>query len=361
MSQPLFILIISGTDTIKHPGISAAGASQEMLRYTAALDAEFIYHGQTKTLDKLPVSPNGIVSPALISKACLNLLGIPSVIIDAGAHIKPQCPYIQVRKEPAKDIATGQAMTISEVEELISTGHELAKEFADFDELIIAECVVGGTTTALGLLTALGYDCFDMISSSFPDGNHGLKKQIIEQGLSRSIFTTLRRDKPLEAIAAMGDPMQALATGLVQGSKQKITLAGGTQMLAVAALLQRLEAGSSKLKDLQISTSPWIINDKSAKFNELHQLVCPEIHVKSFELPASSFQLAQTVEKLSELKLETILARYNEGHVKEGVGMGALLNVILKSAGQDCYEIQVLCNQQSTKITTTHQPKSRKT
>ena len=65
----LFLLVISGTDTINHQGISAAGASHEMLPYTAALDAEFIYHGYTKTLDKLPVSPNGIVSPALISKA----------------------------------------------------------------------------------------------------------------------------------------------------------------------------------------------------------------------------------------------------------------------------------------------------
>lgn len=324
MTSSLFILVISGTDTIKHPGISAAGASQEMLKYTAALDAEFIYHGKTKTLPELPVSPTGIVSPALISKACLKLLDIPTVIIDAGAHIKPQCPYIQVRDKSAADIVTGQAMGLDEVNELIQTGKELARDFARFDELIIAECVVGGTTTALGLLTALGFDCLDMVSSSFPNGNHGLKKEIIEQGLSRR--SEAKTDDGLSALAAMGDPMQAFVMGLVQGSKQKIILAGGTQMLSVAAVIAR--NGMTKQSRLEISTSPWIINDKSAKFNELHQLVCPEIKIAKPVDPAwiaSSLPLLAMTEELSSLKLETILARYNEGHVKEGVGMGALL------------------------------------
>ena len=234
-SNSLFILIISGTETIKHPGISAAGASHEMLQYTAALDAEFIYHGRTKTLDSLPVSPEGIVSPALISKACLNLLEIPVVIIDAGAHIKPQCPYIQVRTEPAADIATGQAMSEAEVTELIETGRELAQDFDKFDELIIAECVVGGTTTALGLLSALGFDCLDMMSSSLPNGNHNLKKKLIKQCLIN--FET--SFEPTRAIARAGDPMQALTLGLLEAAGDKVTLAGGSQTLAIAAALQK--------------------------------------------------------------------------------------------------------------------------
>ncbi|MBT6844106.1 MAG: TIGR00303 family protein [Candidatus Melainabacteria bacterium] len=319
-SKPLFILVISGTDTIKHPGISAAGASQEMLKYTAALDAEFIYHGQTKTLDQLPASPNGIVSPALISKACLSLLGIPSVIIDAGAHIKPQCPYIQVRYQPAADISTGKAMTRNDVLELILTGNELAEEFSKFDKLIIAECVVGGTTTALGLLSAMGYDCAGMVSSSFPNGNHALKREIIEQGLANRPASSNK--DAIQDLAAMGDPSQALIAGLVQGSKQEVTLAGGTQMLAIAALIKSL----GKKAQFSISPSPWVIKDQSAKFFELHQLVCPEIEIKSQGLKAcQSLELEDKVKELSGLELKDIFARYNEGHVKEGVGMGALL------------------------------------
>ena len=320
MANALFILIISGTDTIKHPGISAAGATQDMLKYTAALDAEFIYHGKVKTLPELPVSPDGIVSPALISKACLNLMHIPSIIIDAGAHVKPQCPYIQVRYQPAADISTGKAMTRHDVLELILTGNELAEEFADFDELIIAECVVGGTTTALGLLTALGYDCLDMVSSSFPNGNHGLKREIIEQGLANRPI--LNNKDAIQDIAAMGDPSQALIAGLVQGSKQEVTLAGGTQMLAIAALIKRL----GKEAQFSIAPSPWVIKDQSAKFFELHQLVCPEIEIKNQKLKAcQSLELEDKVKELSGLELKDIFARYNEGHVKEGVGMGALL------------------------------------
>ncbi len=344
MLQPLFILVISGTDTIKHPGISAAGASQELLPYTAALDAEFIYHGYTKTLDKLPVSPNHIVSPALISKACLNILNIPLVIIDAGTHIKPQCPFIQVRKQVSADTSSGEAMSIADTHELFQTGKELAEEFKGFDELIIAECVVGGTTTAFGLLSGLGYDCSNMISSSFPNGNHALKETLVKQGLAKA---QINKSDPLSAVAALGDPMQALVAGLALGSQAKITLAGGTQMLAVGALVQRIiekevsildtslrgAQRRSNLNDIQIITTQWVIKDKSAQFTELHQLCCPQINVKhsSIDSSCARHRLKNEIQKLSNTDLEQILDRYDEGHVKEGVGMGALLDLLSQS------------------------------
>ena len=138
MKNTLFLLVISGTDTIKHQGISAAGASHEMLPYTAALDAEFIYYGHTNTLDKLPVSPNGIVSPTLISKACLNLLGMDILIVDTGAHIKPQCPYISIREKPSRDISTGQAMDYDEVNELYQAGKKFTETIKSYNQIIVA-------------------------------------------------------------------------------------------------------------------------------------------------------------------------------------------------------------------------------
>jgi NaMN:DMB phosphoribosyltransferase len=86
----MFFLVIGGTKTIKHPGISAAGASHELLPYTAALDAEYICLGKTLSLDSIPVSPAGIVSPALISRKCLELLKMPVRVINAGAPVTPQ-------------------------------------------------------------------------------------------------------------------------------------------------------------------------------------------------------------------------------------------------------------------------------
>ncbi len=332
MPNTLFLLVISGTDTIKHPGISAAGANHEMLPYTAALDAEFIYHGHTKTLDKLPISPNNIVSPALISKACLNLLGIDKLIIDTGAHIKPQCPYITVREKPSGDISTGQTMTYDEVVELYQTGKNFHETIKNYNHVIIAECIVGGTTTALGLLEALGYKCSRMLSSSFPDGNHSLKEDLVRKGLSQAQIT----HDPLTAVAAMGDPMQAFTCGLAQSCSEnniQVTLAGGTQMIAIASLIEKLNPQSENLNRINILTTPWVIHDQSAQFIKLQEQCCPNIKALTFNpnLLDTYEDLDSEILKLSNnaLSLKQITDRYSEGHVKEGVGMGALINQVL--------------------------------
>ncbi len=346
MQDTLFLLVISGTDTIKHQGISAAGASHDLLPYTAALDAEFIYYGYRTSMSSprnehntadgtlwtgsLPVSPNGIVSPALISKACLNLLGIDILIADTGAHIKAQCPYISIREKPGADISSGQAMTYGEVLELYQAGKEFTESIGKYQNVIIAECVVGGTTTALGLLEALGYQCSQMLSSSFPDGNHSLKEKLVREGLCQAKIT----NDPLTALAAMGDPMQAFVAGLAEtclDNDIQVTLAGGTQMIAVYALIKKLnsQATSNKVK---IITTPWVANDKSAKFQELLQLCSPDLEVEypDTETIRSNHLLDQQISMLSEnqLTLNSILDRYEEGHVKEGIGMGALLQLI---------------------------------
>jgi uncharacterized protein (TIGR00303 family) len=331
MDKTLFLLVISGTDTIKHQGISAAGANHEMLPYTAALDAEFIYYGYTKTLDKLPVSPNKIVSPALISKACLNLLGIDILTVDTGAHIKSQCPYISVREKPGADISTGQAMTYAEVLELYQAGRDFLGSIKNYNHVIVAECVVGGTTTAFGLLEAMGYKCSQMLSSSLPNGNHNLKESLVHEGLSKAIIN----DDPLSAVAALGDPMQAFVTGLSLSCTEnniQVTLAGGTQMIAVGALIERLNGQRSTVNGMRIVTTPWIVNDKSAKFTELHQLCCPDIEVQypDTESIRTNHLLNEQISSLtdSQLTLKLIIDRYEEGHVKEGIGMGALMNLL---------------------------------
>jgi len=326
-----FILIISGTETIRHPGISAAGASHEMLKYTAALDAEFVYHGELKTLPKLPVSPSGVVSPALISKACLNLLGFKITIIDAGSHIKPQCSYISLREKPGADIVSGQAMPLNEAQELFERSKALIENFDSADELIIAECVVGGTTTAYFTLRSFGYDCQGLISSSIPSGNHDLKEEIIPQALTNAKFD----DNPL---SHAGDPMQIVAAALSIAAAEKnipVTLAGGTQMIAVKALVDRF----AEARDITISPSPWVVSDKSGSFTNLLERVSPVTQVQvSTEIYSEA--LDSEVKKLSklscaeELALEDVIREYDKGHVKEGVGMGALLNLLSKESRQ---------------------------
>ena len=395
-----FVLVLGGTETIKHPGISAAGASQEMLAYTAALDAEYLVYGRTLTFESLPVSPLGIVSPAAITKTCLDQLGIKPVIINAGAPVKPQVDCIDLDTAPALSVETGKAIEFEEVLRLYEAGRtqvrgldicrrtrQVASEAPELTyasmrtpseqltqscgkytspELIIAECVVGGTTTAQGLLRALGYDVSGLMSSSIPDGNHSLKAELVERGyqaaLKRSDFSPeLVAANPLLAISAMGDPMQAVVAGMaIECLERGISfwLAGGSQMIAIASLVEKLHRCEeqsrfrhceersdvaihnaqwiaspaarnddaaqsvilSEAKDLlTVATTHWVVNDKSAKIQELLKLTTNKtklINPLNFgPLPAFIAQ-------------DKAFQAYDHGHVKEGVGAGALLSLL---------------------------------
>lgn len=317
----LFVLIVASTEVIKHKGISAAGVSHEKLALTSAKDAEYIYYGNTD----LPVSPSGIVSPALISKACLDLLDYDICIIDAGSIITPNCPHEKLSNSFAGDPSTGQTMSFDFAQVLYQKAFDFANEkFTQYQKIIIAESVVGGTTTALGLLGALGFDCFDMVSSSIPAGNHQLKNQIIKEGLSKmkSSHEDIKK-KPILAAASLGDTMQITATAIAQAFNKEIILAGGSQMLAVKAL-----SDASSQKDIVLSPSPWIVEDKSARFLELVDFVSPGTrleYIKAEDILNNKTLSKKIFELKPEASLESIIDNYNQGHVKEGVGMGALL------------------------------------
>ncbi len=319
MSKVCFILIVASTELVKHPGISAAGANHRELALTSARDAEYIYSGNTT----LPVSPSGIVSPALISKACLDLLGYDIKIVDAGSIIPPQCPHESLADFFASDPCTeNAAIDFQKAEKLYQKAFDFAQNsFNNYQELIIAESVVAGTTTALGLLTALGHSCFDMVSSSIPQGNHQLKNQIIKKAWSQNTLSSQEiKQNPILAAASMGDGMQIVACAFMQTFQGRVTLAGGSQMLAVKALSDAV----SVKKDLVLSPSPWIIDDKSASFLNLVEKISPQTKLEYIKRK-DVLLLDSLNQAIQNPKFSTIVENYNQGHVKEGVGMGAML------------------------------------
>ncbi len=197
--------------------------------------------------------------------------------------------------------------------------------------IVIAECVVGGTTTAQGLLRALGYNVSGLMSSSIPNGNHSLKADLVERGyqaaLKRLDFSPeLVEKNPLLAISAMGDPMQAVVAGMAIEcieSGIEFTLAGGSQMIAIASLVEKLlviARSEATKQSITVTTTPWVMNDKSARIQDLLALCC-----KRTKLSAAT----SIPDELKELPL----AAYGQGHVKEGVGAGAL---ILKCSKSSC-------------------------
>jgi len=71
--KPLFICVIGVTETAKILGISAAGKNPELTDYTPPADVELLLLGKCKCIPGVPVTPEGIPTPALITMAALRL------------------------------------------------------------------------------------------------------------------------------------------------------------------------------------------------------------------------------------------------------------------------------------------------
>lgn len=339
--KPFFILVCSSTELIDIEGISAAGANPEAQRLTPSIDAEFISLGKTLSADSLPVSPKGIVSPAIISKACLNLLDAEIKVVNAGCFntIKGIDPknYFDFNVEPAKDFTIEDSFSFDECESIFLDSIKLLDELG-FDEnkheLIISECVVGGTTTALSVLELLGYDALDLISSSHKDNNKDLKAQVMKKLDQRIKNVDLEElENPIYNCAIAGDKAQVVITGILLSAMQegiKTTLAGGTQMLAIYALIQDLTEGFFMEDLIEIITSPWLINDSSSGAQELAGQINEDLELEYCkDIGAIEDKLSKEIAKFKNYpSWNEIKDLYDQGHVKEGVGMGACLELL---------------------------------
>jgi len=306
--NPCYICVIGNTETGKIPGISAAGENPEITDYTPAADCELLYYGECRCIPGVPITPDGIPTPALITMSALNLAELSKLVVIGGVRVYPQIPYIEVGGSPGNDIRTGKA--VENVQEIINRSALLGENLAKHcDYLVIGESIAGGTTTALGVLTAMGIECKRKISSSMPVNPHELKEKIIEKGMnSAKISFGTYKNNPIKAIECLGDPMIPAAAGLIIGAGKKIPiiLAGGTQMTSVLAVVNILN--SKVLKNIAIGTTRWIVEDKQSDIKGIVEQIAP--------VPIIAVDL-----DFNKLKPKGLKA-YETGIVKEGVGAG---------------------------------------
>lgn len=316
--QGSFLLCLASSKVSDLPDISAAGADAEARRLTPALDAEYLYCGRTLSAESLPVSPRGIVSPVVISRACLGLLGIPVDIIDCGSFQSPLVQCQRLANLVAESPSSGRALPLNHVHQLFQDGLKIGKKLSSYNQyLILAECVPGGTTTALALLSALAYECDGYLSSSLPAANHDRRRLLVKEGLENAPYSLRQmQEEPLFAVASVGDPMQAVLSGIAIAASGKVPvyLAGGSQMLAVWALIRALSSGQNLKADyrkISLVTTKWVAFDQSARVQNLAQMLAAP--------------LVAACPDFSLSKHEGFRA-YEEGNVKEGVGAGASLS-----------------------------------
>jgi uncharacterized protein (TIGR00303 family) len=300
----MFALAAGTTRTAAIDGISAAGADDHRV-HTPSADAEILRYGRLVRSPVVPVSPTGCPTPAVVTRAGHELVGLDPVVVDAGLAAPTAAPTVEVGAEPGGDVRDPDP--VPDAAGVMASARRLGRALPA-DSLTVAETVPGGTTTALGVLTALGERA--AVSSSLPENPLALKRDVVATGLSASgLAEGDAAGDPLMAVRRMGDPVLATVAGLVRGAAEagrEVTLAGGTQMVAAAALVRH--AGVSD--PLALSTTSFVAADDAA-----------DVAGAAADL---NLDLTVTDPGFDEAD-HPALAAYEAGEAKEGVGMGGAL------------------------------------
>ncbi|MEC4886982.1 MAG: nicotinate-nucleotide--dimethylbenzimidazole phosphoribosyltransferase, partial [Scytonema sp. PMC 1070.18] len=194
---PVFVCTLGFTETCLIPGISAAGRTPEDRKYTACADAEFLYYGSKSKL-KYPLPPlQAGASPVFISRAVVEALKIPVYVFNAGLLQPPAVPAIDLGGYPAKCLSQGMAMELTTVRHLFQQGLLWGEHLGTHHNqgyFILSECVVGGTSTALAVLTGLGIPAMGKVNSSHPVCNHAQKWALVQAGLKKMVMGNGKRN-----------------------------------------------------------------------------------------------------------------------------------------------------------------------
>ena len=298
--SPLFACILANTLLSTVPGISGAGPSPEKTLLTPNLDAELITDGAITSIAGTPNTPTGCPTPATITRAMMVLTGIRPLFINAGLRFIPSVPCLDAYGEVAGDPREGDALPSAG--RLFAQGERIGMFLsARTDLLVLGECVPGGTTTALCLLRALGYQA--SVSSSFVQNPVPKKEEVCRKALERVQAGGV--SSPLDLVRLLGDPMMPVAAGIAKSYTGTLVLAGGTQMLAVSALIRALGRPLPS-----VVTTSYVRDDPTAN------------------VPALAGQIGVYI-RFVDPGFENLghagLARYCIGEVKEGTGAGGAM------------------------------------
>ncbi|MFM7236048.1 MAG: nicotinate mononucleotide-dependent phosphoribosyltransferase CobT [Cyanobium sp.] len=358
------LLLLAATETAGVPGISAAGATPESRRATAAADAELLLLGPFGYRPHaLPPLPAG-VSPALISHVVLEALALTPLVVDLGCAMAPAIPHLRLPApaggEASRCLSTGEAMPLVRVEALLEQGRRWGRALVERRSprpLLIAECVPGGTSTAQALLCGLGVKAQGLVSGSLRRPAHRLKQALMEAGAqaaSLGIGEAAVND-PLAVVAAMGDPMQPLAAALVleaASADVPLMLAGGSQMVAVLALALALAPPDVRprvVANAALATTRWVAEEADSDLVRLLQHLDRRWQVEPLAF-CSALRFSPPC--------HPALAAYEEGYVKEGVGAGGLA-LLWELSGRDPEQLAEACSAACAQLLPEARPPAR--
>ena len=174
---------------------------------------------------------------------------------------------------------------------------------------MIGESIPGGTTTALGVLSALGVKAEGKVSSTLPENPHSLKAQTVKAGLKAAgeSFGSLAKD-PAKAISCVGDPMMAAFSGLSGWCSIAGSSFDGWRNTDERYLSPCERFEPDVLCNVAVGTTRWVAKDKSSDLKGIVTQFC--------DVPILAADLNFGSSRFPGLQI------YETGLVKEGVGAG---------------------------------------
>ncbi len=302
------VLATGTTETALIDGISAAGAAPELMAHTPSADAEIVVYGEPTAAPVTPVSPTGCPTPAAITRAVREVVGFDVAILDAGLAKPTAAPTVDLGASPGEDVREPTA--VPDAAAIFDRAYDYGASLPD-EEVLIGETIPGGTTTALGVLTALGEPLG--VSSSLPENPLERKRAVVDEALAASDLASGDcAGDPFAAVASVGDPVQAAVAGVAAGALEygaSVTLAGGTQLVAVSALLRHADVDGP----LTLATTSFVADDPGV----------------DLETAAERFDLeVVATDPGFEQGEHVAMERYCAGEAKEGVAMGGTLSLV---------------------------------
>jgi uncharacterized protein (TIGR00303 family) len=280
------------------------------------------------------------------------------LVVDLGAAVAPAVPHLQLGQAPARCLSSGQALEPTRVRQLLALGQRWGQRLAakaPQEPLLIAECVPGGTTTAQAVLTGLDLEVEGLVRGSLLEPVHGLKTELVARGLGAAGLAGPKGPlkpgaDPVAVLAAVGDPMQALAAGLVlgaTGAERPVLLAGGSQMAAVWALALALSPPVRRqalASQVAIGTTAWVAAEDSSDLTLLLQRLGAR-----WQLDPLAFAASLRFKHCRSARLRD----YEAGYVKEGVGAGGLA-LLWELSGRSPDALAVACDQACERLLDDH-------
>jgi len=301
------ILVAGTTRTGEIEGITAAGASRDLLVHTPSADAEILAYGDTVRAPVTPVSPSGCPTPAAVTRAVRERLGFDLAVVDGGLARPTGAPTVSVGAHPGDDIR--EPDPVRTAPGAFAAARRYGRALPD-DRIVVGETIPGGTTTAMATLRALGEDALPATSSSLPENPIDLKREIVAAAFESSdLDPGGAAHTPELAVRFVGDPVLAAAAGVVAGALEsgtEVVLGGGTQLVAVAALVRH--AGVPDPATL--ATTPYLAAD-----------------VPALDAAADELDLDLSVSDPGFDADAGPLSAYADGVAKEGAAMGGALHL----------------------------------